>query len=425
MSRKVNKLEHSHVEVICTVEKQDWKKAQDNAFKKGSANVQVPGFRKGKAPENLVKSKVDQVKVMNEAIDALLPKLYREIIEEEKIQPYAQPKVDVTKLTQDELEVKFTIVTAPEIKLGKYTGLNIGKETIEVTDKDINDRIDEMLKNSGSLLVKEGKAEEGDTVVMDFKGKVDGKLFDGGSAENYELVLGSKSFIPGFEDQLIGHAAGEQVEVKVKFPEQYTEELKGKDATFDCLIHEVKTKKPASLDDEFVKDQGINGVNTVDELKAHVKSNIQSEKERNARSAYFDKLLTEIIKDSKIDIPDEIVDSQFASRKEEFINRMKQSGLTVEQYLQILGQTQEQLDAQLRENASKEVTNYLVLEAVGEAEKMNDISEKDVEFEMSKLAEQYKMTLDQVKKTLEPNLDSFKNSIKMNRIDAFLYNNNN
>ena len=425
MSRTVNKLPNAHVEVICPVEEKVWKDAQEAAFKKLAANVQIPGFRKGKAPENLVRGKVNQANIIDEAVNSILPKLYREVLEEEKLEPYAQPKVDVTKLSDTELEVKFTIVVAPEVTLGKYTDLKIGKSEVSVNDDEVEEEIKRLLENSGTLIVKDGKAEKGDTVVLDFKGSINGEEFEGGSAENYELVLGSNSFIPGFEDQLVGHGAGEHVDVNVKFPEQYTEELKGKDAVFACDIHEVKTRKPALLDDEFVKDQGINGVETVEQLKEHQKNQLLERKQANAKSEYFSKLLEEIVKDAKLDIPEEMIQSQFLARKEEFENRMKQSGLTNEQYLQIIGQTQEQLDAQLTENARREVTNFLVLEAVGKAEKLNELDDNEVEFEMSKLADQYKMTLDQVKKALEPQLGQFKNQIVMGRIENFLFDHNN
>ena len=424
MSRTVNKLPNAHVEVICPVEEKVWKDAQEAAFKKLAAKVEIPGFRKGKAPENMVRSKVNPGQIFDEAINAVLPKLYKAIIEEDKIEPYAQPKVDVTKLSDTELEVKFTITVAPEVKLGKYTGLEIGKSEVSVTDEEVEADIKRLLDNSGTLIVKEGKAELGDTVVLDFKGTVDGKEFEGGSSENYELTLGSHAFIPGFEEQLVGASAGDHVDVNVKFPEQYTEELKGKDAVFACDVHEVKSKKPATLDEEFVKDQGIKGVETVDQLKEHQKKSLLESKEANAKSEYFNKLIEAIVKDSKLEIPEEIIESQFASRKEEFENRMKQSGLTSEQYLQIIGQTQEDLDKQLRENATREVTNYLVLEEVGRAEKLNSITDADVEFEMSKLAEQYGMTLDQVKNALNPNLGQFKNQMVMGRIENFLINNN-
>ena len=201
MERKVTKLEHSHVQVDVVVDEKTWKDAQEKAFNKLAENVTIDGFRKGKAPKNLVRSKIDQMKVLDEAINALLPKAYQEILEQDGIRPYARPQVDVTKVSDTELEFKFILVVAPEVKLGKYKGLEIGKETVKVTAKDVEEALEGARKDNATLVVKEGESKLGDTVVMDFVGKVGGEAFEGGSAENYELEVGSGQFIPGFEDQ--------------------------------------------------------------------------------------------------------------------------------------------------------------------------------------------------------------------------------
>lgn len=409
--------------MVCTPSKEEWKNAQEKAFKKVAKEVQIPGFRKGKAPEAMLKGKVDPVKVMDEAVNSLLPDAYSDVMKDKTIIPYAQPKVEVTKLSEDELEFKFVIVVQPTVKLGQYKGLKLGKSAVEVNDDEVEEEVKKLLENNASLIVKEGASELGDTVIMDFKGYVDGKEFEGGSATNHELVLGSKAFIPGFEEQLVGHVAGDDVEVKVTFPEQYTEELKGKDATFACHIHEVKAKKLAALDDEFVKDQNIENVNTVDELKAHLKTKKLDEKTQSSKNEYLNKALDEIVKNSEIDLPEEIVEEQFESRKKDFVNRMSQSGLKLEQYLQILGQSEEQLDATLKSNAEKEVKQYLVLDEIANSEKI-DVSDKDLDDEMAKIAEQYHMEIDNVKKTLEPQLAQFKNSIKMGKTEQFIVDNN-
>jgi trigger factor len=225
MERKVTKLENCHTEILVTVDEATWKEAQNKAFSKVAAKITVPGFRKGKAPANLVKDKVNQVEVMDTAINSLLPELYKEVLTEENIRPYAQPSVDVTKLSDTELEVKFVIVTAPEVELGQYTGLEVGKVAVEVTDEEVEKAVESTLAQSASLVLKEGAAAEGDTVVIDFEGRVDGEVFDGGTATNYELVLGSHTFIPGFEEQLVGKSAGEEVDVNVTFPHEYHEAL--------------------------------------------------------------------------------------------------------------------------------------------------------------------------------------------------------
>lgn len=424
MERKINKLEHSHVEVICTVDKENWKKAQDKAFNKLAAKVEIKGFRKGKAPANLVKERVNHGQVLSDAVDALLPELYTAIIEEDKIRPYAQPKVDVTKISDDELEVKFVIVTAPTVELGKYKGLKIGKAEAKVTDEQLEAATKDLLERNATLVVKEGEAKEGDTVVMDFVGLVDGKPFEGGSSENYELVLGSHSFIPGFEEQLVGHKAGEHVDINVTFPEQYTEELKGKPAVFGCDIHEVKEKKLPELNNEFVIEQNIQGVETVEQLKEHLRTQKLQEEERKLKGEYFDKLLEAIAKDSKIDVPEEVLNQQVETRKKDFLDRMAQSGLSFEQYLQILGQKEEDFINQLKETAAKELNNYLVLEEVAKKENFSEVTEEEIEFELAKLADQYKMSVENVKKALENQMGEFRNNIVMSRVENFLFSNN-
>ena len=423
MERKITKLEHSHVQVDVVVDEKTWKGAQDKAFNKLAENVTVDGFRKGKAPKNLVKDKIDPMKVMDEAINALLPKIYEEILTKDEIRPFARPAVDVTKVSDTELEVKFILVTAPEVKLGAYKGLEIGKKAVKVTKKDIEEALEGTLKENASLVLKEGEAALGDIVVMDFAGRINGELFDGGSAQNHELELGSHQFIPGFEEQLVGHKAGETVNVDVTFPENYTEELKGKPATFECKIHEVKEKKLPELNDEFVKELKVEGIETVEAFRARKEEDLKKQKELEARREYMSKLIAEIVKGSKIDLANEIVENQVESRKEDMVKRIEQSGLTLEQYLQILGQTDETFTAQIREQALKETQEYVVLEEIAKVEKV-EITDADLEFEYAKIADQYKMKVEDVKKALAPQLGEFKNNLKMQRIDDLLYNEN-
>ena len=423
MERKVTKLEHSHVQVDVVVDEKTWKDAQEKAFNKLAENVTIDGFRKGKAPKNLVKARIDQMKVLDEAINALLPKIYEEILTKDQIRPFARPTVDVTKVSDSELEVKFVLVTAPEVELGAYKGLEIGKKAVKVTKKDLEEALEGTLKENASLVLKEGEAAMGDIVVMDFAGKINGELFDGGSAQNHELELGSHQFIPGFEEQLVGHKAGETVNVNVTFPENYTEELKGKPAVFECKIHEVKEKKLPELNDEFVKELKVEGIETVEAFRARKEEDLKKQKELEARREYMSKLIEEIVKGSKIDLADEIVENQVEVRKEDMVKRIEQSGLTLEQYLQILGQKEEQFVAQLREQALKETKEYVVLEEIAKVEKV-EITDADLEFEYAKIAEQYKMKVEDVKKALAANLGEFRNNLRMQRIDDLLYNEN-
>lgn len=418
MERKVTKVKPCHVEVHVVVDEKSWKDAQEASTKKLCKEVQVDGFRKGNVPEAIAKRHINQGKMLDEAINSLLPSIYREIMEEEKIEPFAQPQVDVTKISDTNLEVKFVIVTAPEVELGEYKGLKIGKKEVKVSAKEVDEEVEKLLKDNASLVLKEGASEMGDTVVFDFVGTVDGKAFDGGSAQNYSLELGSHQFIPGFEEQLVGVKAGEHKDVNVTFPEQYTPELAGKAALFACDVHEVKAKKLPELNDEFVKELN-RGVETVEALKESTKKDIQARKEQESKREFLEKLYEKIASGSKVEIPEEMIKEQAANMKKDMEQRMAQSGLTLEQYLQFTGQKAEDFEAQLEKDAKKDITNYFLLEEVGKKENL-ELTDADVEFEYAKLAEQYKMKLEDVKKALEKQNAQFRHNLKMTRIEEFL-----
>ena len=418
MERKVTKIKPCHVEVHVVVDEKSWKDAQEASTKKLCKEVQVDGFRKGNVPEAIAKRHINQGKMLDEAINSLLPVIYKEIMEEEKIEPFAQPQVDVTKISDTNLEVKFVIVTAPEVVLGDYKGLKIGKKEVKVTAKEVDEEIEKLLKENASLVLKEGAAELGDTLVFDFAGTVDGKAFEGGTAQNYSLELGSHQFIPGFEEQLVGIKAGEHKDVNVTFPEQYTPELAGKAAVFACDVHEVKAKKLPELNDEFVKELN-RGVETVEALKDSVKKNITAKKEQDSKREFLEKLYEKIASGSKVEIPEEMIKEQAANMKKDMEQRMAQSGLTLEQYLQFTGQKPEDFEAQLEKDAKKDITNYFILEEVGKKEDL-ELTDADVEFEYAKLAEQYNMKVEDVKKALEKQNAQFRHNLKMTRIEEFL-----
>ena len=424
MERKVTKLEHCHTEVLVNVDKDLWKKAQQKAFNKVASNITVPGFRKGKAPANMLKGRVNQMEVFNEAINNVLQPVYEDILKNEDIQPVARPAFDVTKLSEEDLEIKVTIATRPEINLGKYTGYELGKATVEVTDEEVDSAIEGLRRQYATIAPKEGQAEKGDTVVMDFEGSVDGVPFEGGAAENHELELGSGQFIPGFEDQLIGVTAGIEVDVKVKFPENYgPDEISGKDAVFHCKIHEVKQKVLPELDEEFIKDLNIPGVKDLEQLKANRKDALLKQKENNAKQEYLNKLVDEIKKVSTFDIPEEIVKEETENRKKQLEQRLQQSGIDLEQYYVLTKTKEEDLDKQLAEEARKGLESFFVMDSVGEKEKLN-ITEEELEFELSKMAEQYNLTIDQVKGALGQQLGQFRHNLIMQKIENFLFENN-
>ena len=428
MERKVTKLEHCHTEVLVNVDKDLWKKAQSKALNKLAANVSYPGFRKGKVPLELVKKHglVDQGKVFNEAINNVINTVYQEVLEEEKLEPFARPSFDVTKISEDELELKIIIVTRPEVELGKYTGHKIGKEEITVSEEEIDNAINELRKQNATISVKDGQAELGDIVVIDFEGFVDDMAFEGGKAENHELELGSHTFIPGFEDQLVGASAGIEVDVKVKFPEDYAaKELAGKDALFKVKVNEVKQKVLPPLDEEFIKDVNFPGVETVEQLRNNRSEQLMKQKEASAKNAYLEKLYEEIKKDSKFDIPEEVIEEEIASRQRNLENQLKQQyGIGLEEYLGFTKQSQEDFKAQLKVEAQKGLENYLLLQTVGEKENLS-VTDEEFEFELAKMGDQYNMTVDQIKQALGNNINQFRHNMLMDRITTFLYENNN
>lgn len=424
MERKINKLANCHTEVVVNVDKDLWKKSQDKAFNKIAKNIAVPGFRAGKAPINLLKAHVDQMKVFNEAVNNVLSPVYEDILKDGEIQPVTRPSFDVTKLSEDELELKVTIVTRPEVNLGKYTGYKLGKENPEVTEEEIDAAIEELRKQNATIVIKEGQAAIGDIVVIDFDGEINGVPFEGGKAENHELELGSNSFVPGFEDQLVGVTAGISTDVKVKFPENYgPEEISGKDAVFHCKVHEVKQKVLPALDDEFIKDLNLPNVTNFIQLKDNRRQQLNDKKISTAKSKYINKLIDEIKKVSTFDVPEEIVEEEKVNRQKSLEEKLKQSGIDLEQYLELIKQTKEELDNQLKDEAKKGLQSYLVMDSIIAKENFT-INEEEIDFELAKMADQYKMTIDQIKKALGQQMANFGQNLLMQRVENFLLENN-
>ena len=427
MERKVTKLEHCHTEVLVNVDKDLWKKAQDKARNKLALNVSYPGFRKGKVPAYIIKQNnlIDQGQLFNEAINNVLDPVYQEVLKEEKLEPYARPAFDVTKLSEDELEIKVIIVTRPEVELGQYTGYKLGKENAEVSEADVDNAIEDLRKQNATIAVKDGQAENGDIVVIDFEGSVDGVPFEGGKAENHELELGSHSFIEGFEDQLVGSSAGIEVDVKVRFPDNYgPKEISGKDAVFHVKVNEVKQKVLPPLDEEFIKDINLPNVETVAQLRANRREQLLKQKEASLKNDYLTKLYEEIRKNSKFDIPEEIIAQQAESDKNNFVRNIQQrSGIDLEQYLAITRQTNEEFEAQLKEQSEKNLQIYLLANAIGEKEKL-ELTDEEFEFELAKSADQYGMTIDQIKQAYGQSLGQVRHSMYINKIETYLFENN-
>lgn len=423
MKRTVNRLENSQVELILSFEGEEWKDANKKAFDKLAKEVEVPGFRKGHAPENLVRQKIDHARVINDAIDMLLQPAYETALDEEKIMPFARPNLEITKVTDDEIEAKISIIVAPEVELGQYKGLHVEKTAVEVTPEEIDAEIAKLASDNAELITKTGEAALGDTVVIDFVGYVDGKAFDGGAANNYSLELGSNSFIPGFEDQIVGMKENEEKDIQVKFPENYVPELKGKDATFHIVIHEVKEKKVPAIDADFVSELAYDGVETVDQLKTKVENDIRARKEQDAKNVYYEALVKLIRDGSKITIHPQIIHDEVEAMKENFANQVQQNGLTLEQYYQITGQTPEDVESKMAVDAEINIRSVLALEKIAEVENLH-VTQEEVDFELAKIAQQYSMELEKVKEILKPQMSSFARDIQNRKISEFLLANN-
>ena len=419
MKRVVNKLENSKVEVICDIDEAIWKEHQEKAFTKLANNLEIKGFRKGKVPHDIAKKHIDNGSIFNEAINSSLQPTFEEVLREEKLQPFARPSVDVTKVSDTELQLKFIIVLAPEVKLGAYKGLGIKKEAVKVEEKEIDEAIEKLVAQNASLVVKEGEAKKGDTVVFDFVGSVDGKEFEGGKAENYSLELGSNQFVPGFEDQLVGHKAGESLDVNVTFPEQYVPELAGKKAVFKCVIHEVKEKVLPKLDADLIKDLNLPEVKDEAGLREYEKKALLSQKEGKANSDALNKVVEKIAESSEIELADEVISEEVEGMKKNMEEQIKQRGLTLEQYYQITGQKVEDVEKNMKVEAEKNLRAILCMEEIAKKENLL-VSDEDVEKEMKTIAEQYKLPVEKVKEILGKDMTRFKGELRQRKIQDFL-----
>ena len=382
------------------VQKEEWETAKDEAFKKLNAKATIDGFRKGKAPRNMFERNYPG-QIVTEAADIVIDKEYKRIIMEDKILPILEPKVDIVKVTDDELEVNFTFITEPEVKLGEYKNLKVKKETVKVSKEEIQNKIDTLVKNYAELMVKEsGKVESGDVTVIDFEGFKDGVAFDGGKGENYSLEIGSNTFIPGFEDGVIGMKKGETKDLNLTFPKEYgVEELAGKDVVFKVTVNEIKTRIVPELDKEFFEDLGMEDINTKEELEAKMKEEIKAEKEQKAEQKYIDDLLSKATSTMTVEIDDEIVVAEAESMYQDFMHHMSHQGITEELYLQYAGTTKEDIVSHMKEEALKRLKNSYLLSAIIKEEKI-EVSKEAAEKEIKEMAIKYNMTEEDVTNSL-------------------------
>ena len=392
------------------------KEGLDIALNKVKKSLNVPGFRKGRVPRQIFNKMYGEEALYQDALDALLPEAYANAVSESKIKPVSQPEINVESMEKDSAWVLSAKVTVePEVELGEYKGLEVMKHSTDVSDKEVADELERRRQQQAELVLKEDEpAAEGDTVVIDFEGKVDGKPFDGGKAENYSLELGSKTFIPGFEDQLVGHKAGDEVEVKVTFPDDYqAKDLQGKDAVFEVKIHEVKQKELPELDDDFAKDID-DDVDTLEELKAKVKDEIKEQKEAAAKNAVQEEAISKAVENAKIgDIPEAMIEDDVQRQMDQYFSGMQQQGINPDMYFKLTGTSEEDLRKQFREGSEERVKTNLVLEAIVEKENI-EVSEDEINDEIKDLATQYGMDEKAVRSALSD--DMLKHDISIRKV---------
>ena len=398
-----------------TISQEQIQPALDTAFNKVKKNLNVPGFRKGHMPRAVFNQKFGEEALYEDALNAILPTAYEAAVAESGLDVVAQPKIDVDSMEKgQDWSIKAEVVTKPEVKLGDYKNLEVSvEESKEVSDQDVNDKIERERKNLAELTIKDAAAENGDTVVIDFVGTVDGVEFDGGKGDNFSLELGSGQFIPGFEDQLVGAKAGDDVEVKVTFPADYqAEDLAGKDAVFATKVHEVKSKEVPELDDELAKDIDEE-VETLDELKAKYRKELEAAKEIAYDDAVEGAAIEKAVENAEIvELPEVMVHDEVHRAMNEFLSNKQRQGISPEMYYQLTGTTEEDLHKQYEADADKRVRTNLVIEAIAAAEGF-DATDEEIEKEITDLAAEYNMPADQVRSLLSA--DMLKHDITMKK----------
>ncbi len=403
-------------EIVIKVEGKEWQDALDKAFKKANAKAKIDGFRPGKAPKDVYLKHYGVESLFMEASNIAVESAYQKMVEENKgVEIAAQPILDIKSIDEKYIEYVFTITLKPEVKLGKYKGLGIKKEEVKVSKKEIDEAINHMREHYKENVLKEGSIAKGDIAVIDFEGFKDGKAFDGGKGENYSLEIGSNTFIPGFEDQLIGMKAGEEKDINVTFPEDYhAENLKGAPVVFKVKVNEVKEVKIPELDKEFFEDLGMDGIDSKEALEAQVKENITAQKDKEADDKYIDALLAKIAENTEIDVPDTMINDETDRMVDSFAEHITMQGITIEQFYKFTNSTKETLKEQYKEEATKRIKYRLILEAIIKAEKIT-VSDKEVDEKLEEIATKYNMTKEEVKKQYGENIDYIKYDLEVNK----------
>ena len=378
-------------EIKVEIKGKKWEEAVNTAFETAKLKVNIPGFRKGKVTRDVFEKKYGKESLYYDAINDLLQTEYPKVLKDNKLDPIIRPDVDVEEVNENGVTIKFTITTKPEVKIKKYKDLKVKKDTVKVTNEEIDEEVKNLQARMADIVIKEGKIENGDIAIIDFEGFKDGVAFEGGKGENYSLTIGSNSFIPGFEEGLVGLKSGDEKDLELTFPENYhSEELKGQKVVFKVKVHEVKTKKLPELNEDFFLDLGMEGVKDEKSLKDVIKDQITARKDYEAENKYIDALLEEIAKNTEVDIPDELVEEEIDKMIEEYSRNLQMQGMNLDAFYKYTNSTEEQLREQMRNDASIRVKYRFMLEELVKLEDIK-VSAKEVKDEIEKAAKAYNM----------------------------------
>lgn len=396
--KSVEKQEKSIVELVIEVSGEEFEAAIEKVYKKQRSKISVPGFRKGKAPRKIIEGMYGSGVFYEDAINEIYPEAYSQAVEQEKLDVVAWPQVEIQEVGKDGFTFKAKVTVRPEVKLGEYKGLTAEREEVTVTDEDLDNELKPYINRATRAVTVEREAKLGDTVVIDFEGFKDDVAFEGGKAEGFSLELGSGTFIPGFEDQLVGTKAGDEKDLNVTFPEDYqAEELAGAPVVFKVKVHEVKEKQLPTVDDEFAKD--VSEFETLADLKKDLGDKLKTRREDAAQHAFENALIEQVVENMEVEIPEAMVDAEAEKLVNNYAQRVTSQGIPFDQYLAMMGMTMEQMKEQAKESALKQVQSDLALGAIVDAEKI-EVTDEEVEAEIKRLAEQYNMTEEQLKKVL-------------------------
>ena len=401
----------------------EWKSALDAAFKKKNKETKIDGFRKGSAPKDVYLKKFGIESLYMDAVDASISVAYKKALEENKLVPVIEPRVDVTGISDSNVIFKFTIITKPEITLGEYKNLKIKKEKAKVSDEEVKSEIDHLREHLADVVIKEnGVIAEGDTAIIDFTGVVDGKEIEGAKGENYPLEIGSHSFIPGFEEGLVGAKSGEEKTLELTFPENYVEDLKGKDVTFKVKINEVKTRVLPDINEDFFKDLGYEDVKTEEELKEKIKEDIKHRKEHQIEDEFVEKCLEKAAENMKVEINEEIIEDEVHRMLDQYANQLKMQGMNIDDYYKMTGTKEEDLHKMMEPEATKRVKYRYLIEEVAIKETLK-FTEEEIKARAEEMAKQYGISVEELVKAYG-SMDIIEYDLKMHKALEIIKENN-